>query len=49
MIYNSLASLYTGRKYLGGAMGIGRPIPPLTLTVEERGMLENWIRRPKTG
>jgi transposase len=29
-------------------MGIGRPIPPLTLTVEERGTLENWIRRPKT-
>lgn len=30
-------------------MRTGRPIPPLTLTVEERETLENWIRRPKTG
>jgi transposase len=30
-------------------MRSGRPIPPLRLTVEERGTLENWVRRPKTG
>jgi transposase len=27
-------------------MPIGRPIPPLSLTDEERGMLEQWTRRP---
>lgn len=27
----------------------GRPIPPLTLTDEEREALERWERRPKTG
>jgi len=30
-------------------MRTGRPIPPLTLTVEERETLEHWIRRAKTG
>jgi transposase len=29
-------------------MPIGRPIPPLSLTDEERGMLEQWTRRPTT-
>jgi transposase len=29
-------------------MAIGRPIPPLALTDEERGMLEQWTRRPTT-
>lgn len=29
-------------------MGIGRPIPPLTLTNEERVTLEQWARRRKT-
>ena len=27
---------------------IGRPIPPVMLTAEERVMLEGWARRPKT-
>jgi hypothetical protein len=27
---------------------IGRPIPVLTLTDEERAMLERWARRPTT-
>ena len=26
----------------------GRPIPPLTLTNDERETLERWTRRPKT-
>ena len=30
-------------------MRTGRPIPPLTLTIEERETLEHWIRRAKTG
>jgi transposase len=30
-------------------MRTGRPIPPLTLTVEERETLERWTRRAKTG
>lgn len=30
-------------------MRIGRPIPPLTLTIEERETLEHWVRRTKTG
>jgi len=29
-------------------MRTGRPIPPLTLTSEERETLERWARRPKT-
>ncbi len=29
-------------------MAIGRPIPMLTLTDEERDMLERWARRPTT-
>ena len=29
-------------------MGRGRPIPPLTITGEERGALERWTRRRKT-
>ena len=29
-------------------MRSGRPIPPLTITEEQRSMLENWARRPKT-
>lgn len=29
-------------------MAIGRPIPPLTLTPDERETLERWGRRPKT-
>ena len=30
-------------------MRTGRPIPPLTLTDEERETLERWVRRPTTG
>lgn len=30
-------------------MCTGRPMPPLTLTVEERETLEHWTRRAKTG
>jgi len=30
-------------------MRIGRPIPPLTITDEERETLERWARRPTTG
>jgi hypothetical protein len=29
-------------------MPIGRPIPPLLLTDEERETLERWMRRPTT-
>ncbi len=29
-------------------MRLGRPIPPLTLSEEERGTLEQWVRRLKT-
>jgi len=29
-------------------MSIGRPIPPITLTAQDRETLENWARRPKT-
>lgn len=29
-------------------MALGRPIPPLTLTENERETLERWVRRPKT-
>jgi hypothetical protein len=29
-------------------MRTGRPIPPLSVTVEQRSTLENWVRRPKT-
>lgn len=29
-------------------MRTGRPIPPLSITEEQRSMLENWVRRPKT-
>ena len=29
-------------------MRTGRPIPPLTLTADERETLERWARRPKT-
>ena len=29
-------------------MRTGRPIPPLTLTDEERETLRNWVRRPKS-
>src|SRR5918992_2142919 len=29
-------------------MAIGRPIPPLTLTPDEREAWERWVRRPKT-
>src|SRR5258708_11076675 len=29
-------------------MGIGRPAPPVMLTVGERETLEQWARRPKT-
>jgi hypothetical protein len=29
-------------------MRIGRPIPPLTITDEERKALERWARRPTT-
>lgn len=29
-------------------MRTGRPIPPLTITEEQRSTLENWVRRPKT-
>jgi hypothetical protein len=27
---------------------LGRPVPALELSAEERGALENWARRPKT-
>ena len=27
---------------------LGRPVPELELSTEERGALENWARRPKT-
>ena len=30
-------------------MRTGRPIPPLTITHEERETLERWARRPTTG
>ena len=30
-------------------MRTGRPIPPLTITDEERETLERWARRPTTG
>ena len=30
-------------------MRIGRPIPPVTITTEERETLERWTRRPTTG
>src|SRR6266851_5200643 len=30
-------------------MRIGRPIPPLSLTDDERETLKQWARRPKTG
>jgi transposase len=29
-------------------MRTGRPIPPLSITEDQRGALENWARRPKT-
>jgi hypothetical protein len=29
-------------------MRTGRPIPPITVTDEQRSTLENWARRPKT-
>jgi hypothetical protein len=29
-------------------MRTGRPIAPLSVTVEQRSTLENWVRRPKT-
>ena len=29
-------------------MRTGRPIPPLSVTVEQRITMENWVRRPKT-
>ena len=29
-------------------MRTGRPIPPLTLTADERDTLERWPRRPTT-
>ncbi len=29
-------------------MALGRPIPPLQLSREERGDLERWVRRPKS-
>ncbi len=29
-------------------MRTGRPIAPLTVTIEERARLEEWTRRPKT-
>ena len=29
-------------------VALGRPMPPLTLTEDERETLERWIRRPKT-
>ena len=29
-------------------MRTGRPIPPISVTDEQRSMLENWIRRLKT-
>jgi DNA-binding NarL/FixJ family response regulator len=29
-------------------MRIGRPIPPLSLTGDERQTLKQWARRPKT-
>ena len=29
-------------------MRTGRPIPPLSVTEEQRSALENWARRPKT-
>ena len=29
-------------------MPVGRPIPPLTITADEREALERWLRRPKT-
>jgi hypothetical protein len=29
-------------------MAIGRPIPVLTLSLEEKELLERWARRPKT-
>src|SRR3989442_754564 len=32
----------------GTRMRTGRPIPPLTLTADERGTLERWARRPTT-
>jgi len=33
----------------GGEMRIGRPVPALRLTLEEKVTLEQWIRRSKTG
>src|SRR3989454_7281532 len=32
----------------GTRMRTGRPIPPLTLTADERDTLERWARRPTT-
>ena len=29
-------------------MRLGRPIPPLSLSEEEKETLEQWVRRPKT-
>jgi hypothetical protein len=29
-------------------MRTGRPIPPLTLTDQERQTLQSWVRRPKS-
>lgn len=30
-------------------MRMGRPIPPLSVTDDERETLKQWTRRPKTG
>ena len=30
-------------------MRLGRPMSPLTITDDERGVLERWVRRSKTG
>src|SRR4051794_5491068 len=29
-------------------MRLGRPVPPIVLTTDERDMLERWTRRPTT-
>ena len=45
---NKLASSFRIGYKGGTPMRIGRPIPGLTITSEERETLERWARRPKT-
>src|SRR3990170_7594453 len=44
-----VSELNFGQPLKGGClMGLGRPIPELTLTETERDTLERWTRRPTT-